>query len=85
MTVTTSQNIEGKRITDYMGIMSAAVVMAFPGGNKAVQRGWQAAVESIVTILEEQATTLGADAIIAVKFEPVGMHLCATGTAVKLE
>jgi len=85
MIVTTSQNIEGKFATEYLGIVSGALVMALPGGNKAVQRGWQTAVEGVVAILVEQATRLGADSVIAVRFESVGGHLCGTGTAVKLE
>jgi len=83
MIVTTSQNIEGKTVAEYLGIIPAALVMVLPGGNKGVQRGWQAAVEGIIVILTEQAAALGADAVIAVRFEPVGMQLCGTGTAIR--
>ena len=86
MTIITSQTIDSNCIIveKYLGIVSAAVVMALPGGNKAVQRGWQAAVEAAVAILEENATALGADAVIAVRFESGSGTLRATGTAVKL-
>jgi len=84
MLVTTSQNIEGKCISEYKGIVSAALVMVLPGGNKGVQRGWQNAVEGVIAILSVQANEHGADAVIAVRFESVSGSLCATGTAVKL-
>ena len=83
MIVTTSQNIEGKFATEYLGIVSGALVMALPGGNKAVQRGWQTAVEGVIAILEEQAAALGANAVIAVRFDSIGSQLCGTGTAIK--
>ena len=84
MIITTSLSIEGRSITTYLGIVSAAQIMAMPGGDKAVQRGWQSAVEGATAILEKQAFNLGADAIIAVRIEPFGNTICATGTAVKL-
>lgn len=84
MIITTSQAIEGEKITEYMGVVSAAAVMVMAAGNKGTQRGWQSGVESVTEILKEQASKLGADAIIAVRYEPSGSSICATGTAVKL-
>jgi len=85
MIVSTSFTIEGKNIKEYIGIVSAAQVMVMPGGNKGVQRSWQAGVESATEILKQQASELGADAVIAVRYEPFGTNICATGTAVKLD
>ena len=85
MIITTSFQIEGRKISEYLGIVSAAMVMVMPGGNKAVQKGWKAGVDGTTSILEEQAKLLGADAIVAIKFEPFGTSICATGTAVRLE
>ena len=42
MIVTTTLSVEGRTISEYLGIVSAAQVMVMPGGNKGVQRGWQA-------------------------------------------
>jgi uncharacterized protein YbjQ (UPF0145 family) len=84
MTITTSQNIEGKQISKYLGIVSAALVAALPGGNKATQRGWKAGVDGACQILEQQAKDLGADAVIAVQMQMIGSNLCAIGTAVNL-
>ena len=85
MIITTTLSVEGRAITEYLGIVSAAQVMVMPGGNKGVQRGWQAGVEGTTAILKQQAENLGADAVIAARFEPFGMNICATGTAVRLE
>lgn len=84
MIITTSFTVEGRPVIEYLGIVSAAQVMALPGGNKGVQRGWQTGVEGTVAVLQPQAAELGADAVIAARFEPFGSNICATGTAVRL-
>lgn len=84
MIITTSFTVEGRPVIEYLGIVSAAQVMALPGGNKGVQRGWQTGVEGNVAVLQQQAAELGADAVIAARFEPFGSNICATGTAVRL-
>lgn len=83
MIITTSHNIEGRKIFSYLGIVSGAVVAALSGGNKATQRGWKAGVDGVCEVLEQQATEIGADAVIAVSMEMNGMNLCGIGTAVK--
>lgn len=85
MIITTAFSVEGKRVTEYLGVVSAAMVMVMPGGNKGVLRGWQAGVEGATELLKKQAADLGADAVIAARFEPFGTNICATGTAVKLD
>lgn len=84
MIITTSQTVEGRQISEYLGIVSAAQVMVLAAGNKGVQRGWQAGVDGATDILKQQATSLGADAVISARFEPFGSNICATGTAVRL-
>ena len=84
MIITTAFNVEGKSVSEYLGVVSAAMVMVMPGGNKGVQRGWQTGVEGATELLKKQASDLGADAIIATRYEPHGTNICATGTAVKL-
>ena len=71
-------------VSAYLGSVSAAQVMVMPGGNKGVQRGWQAGVEGATEILLQQAASLGADAVVGVSYTPFGMNICATGTAVRL-
>ena len=82
--VSTAYSIEGRNITEYLGVVSAAQVMVMPGGNKMVQAGWQTGVNGATESLMRQASELGADAVIAVRYEPFGSNICATGTAVKL-
>lgn len=84
MIITTSQNIEGRQISQYLGIVSTAVITAMPGGAKSTQRGWKAGVDDACKLLEQQAADLGADAVIAVSMQIQGMNLCTIGTAVKL-
>lgn len=84
MVITTAFSVEGRSIVEYLGIVSAAQVMAMPGGNKGVQRGWQAGVDGATETLGQQAASLGADAVIGARFEPFGGNICATGTAVRL-
>lgn len=84
MIISTAISIDGRQIKAYLGIVSAARIMVMPGGNSAVQRGWQAGVNDTTELLMQQAAALGADAIIGARFEPFGSNICATGTAVKL-
>lgn len=84
MILTTSQTIEGRQITEYLGIVSAAQVMVLAAGNKGVQRGWQTSVDATTETMKQQAASLGADAVVAARFEPFGSNICATGTAVRL-
>lgn len=84
MIITTSHNIEGRKISEYLGIISGVYTTALPGGNKMMQRGWKAGVEGVLEVLKNEAEDLGADAVIAVSMELNGMNLCGIGTAVKL-
>lgn len=84
MIFTTSQTIDGRQITEYLGIVSAAQVMVLAAGNKGVQRGWQTGVDAMTEALKQQAASLGADAVVAARFEPFSSNICATGTAVRL-
>lgn len=85
MIVTTSQNVEGRTISEYLGVVSFAEVMMMAGGNKGTARGWQTGVNDSVAGLIQEAEGLGADAIIATHFEPFGTTIVAYGTAVRLE
>jgi len=83
MIVTTANCVDGKSVTQYLGIVTGAVVFSLPGGNKAVARGWQTGVSEVTEALISEAEKAGADAIIAVEYIPHGSTLCAVGTAVK--
>jgi uncharacterized protein YbjQ (UPF0145 family) len=85
MIITTTASIEGRQITKYLGVVSAAVIPGFGGGQKGVQRGWKAGVAAATEILAQEATELGANAVIAAHFELSGIYICATGTAVMLD
>ena len=88
MLVSTTTSIENKPVTQYLGLVSGCVIMAIPGGNKMVQKGWNSAVDSAKAEMVAQATQLKADAVIGVKIDAYrsGMvdYLHISGTAVKL-
>ena len=73
MIITTTLSVEGRTVSEYLGIVSAAQVMVMPGGN-----------DGATEILLQQAASLGADAVVGVSYTPFGMNICATGTAVRL-
>jgi len=72
MIITTAYSVEGRSIKEYLGVVSAAMVMVLAAGNKGVQRGWQAGVQGTTEILKQQAAELAADAVIAIKYERMG-------------
>lgn len=88
MVISTTSTIDGKTVSQYLGIVCGCVVAGFPGGVKAVQRGWTTAVEGAQKEMVSQATNLGADAILGVKIDAhksgVADYVYITGTAVKL-
>lgn len=88
MIISTTNTIDGKTVSQYLGIVGGCVVAGFPGGAKAVQRGWTTAVEGAQKEMVAQASGLGADAILGVKIDAhksgVADYLYITGTAVRL-
>ena len=88
MIISTTNTIDGKTVTNYLGIVTGCVMAGFPCGAKAVQRGWTTAVEGAQKEMVSQASALGADAILGVKIDAhksgIGDYLYITGTAVKL-
>lgn len=87
MIVTTTPNVEGKQISQYLGIVTQCSIFAVPGGAKMIQRGWRGSFDAAIEELTQQAEQLGADAIVGVIYNAYksGMvdYLHVTGTAVK--
>lgn len=87
MIISTTPTIEGRQIIEYLDIVSTCHVMAIPGGNKMIKRGWLQAVNNVKEDLASQAKEQGANAIVGLRLEAYksGMadYLYATGTAVK--
>lgn len=88
MIVTTTHTVDGKNISEYLGLVSGCTIVGFAGTSKAIRRGWLAAEEASRSDMEGQAAEMGADAIVGVT---IGVHrsgvadyLYVTGTAVKL-
>lgn len=88
MIISTTNALDGKNVSQYLGVVTGCVMAGFPGGAKAVQRGWTAAVEGAQKEMVAQAEGLGADAILGVRIDAhksgIGDYVYITGTAVKL-
>ena len=88
MIISTTNTLDGKNVPQYLGIVTGCVMAGFPGGAKAVQRGWTTAVEGAQKEMVAKAEGLGADAILGVKIDAhksgIGDYVYITGTAVKL-
>ena len=84
MIITTTPGIDGRQIREYLGLVSSCVMVAFPGGAKAVQRGWDAGSSAATAEIQRQAEQLGADAIVGVKIDVSKDIMYATGTTVKI-
>ncbi len=106
MIVTTTNNIEGKRVTRYIGIVTgeaiigANIVKDFFAGIRDIvggrsgsyEEGLREAKDIALLEMQEQATSLGANAILAVDldYETLGSNssmlmVSASGTAVVIE
>ena len=91
MILTTTQNIEGRTITEYLGIVCGE---AFENKEFKGERYYLSILNNARTLalkqLEERADSLGADAVVGVRidFDVSDMGPCimvnASGTAVKL-
>ncbi len=106
MIVTTTNSIEGKRITKYFGIVSGEAIIGanivkdffagirdiVGGRSGAYEDGLREAKDIALREMQEQASRLGANAVIAVDldYETMGgsgsmLMVSASGTAVLLE
>jgi uncharacterized protein YbjQ (UPF0145 family) len=105
MIVTTTESIEGRRITDYKGIVSGEAIIGanifrdmfagirdiVGGRSGSYEKILQDAKEAAIADMTEQATNLGAHAIVGVDldYEVLGkengmLMVVANGTAVTL-
>ena len=103
MLVTTTPGIEGRTVTQYLGVVTAQGVLGvnvfkdvgagvrniFGGRSKSYENELASGVSDALAEMEQQASHLGADAVIGVDidYETVGdkmLMVSASGTAVKL-
>lgn len=106
MLITTTNTIEGKRITAYLGIVTGETIIGanfikdifasltdfFGGRSGKYEEVLREAKQTAMREMEEYATRLGANAIIAVDldYETIGQNgsmlmVTCSGTAVRLE
>jgi len=85
MIITTTDSIEGRNIVQYLGPVSFATTAGGAiGGTKTITRGARADIEKAWAALQEEASTLGADAVVGVKYGCFRDNHFFLGTAVKL-
>lgn len=105
MIVTTTPSIEGKQITEYLGIVTGEAILGanlfkdvfasirdiVGGRSAAYERELNSAREIALNEMSEQASSLGASAVVGVDldYEVLGqaqgmLMVSASGTAVKL-
>ena len=106
MIVTTTNTLEGRRIVAYLGVVSGESILGanilrdlfasirdiVGGRSAAYERTLREAKEMALAELQDEAATLGADAVVGVDldYEAVGQNgsmlmVSANGTAVRLE
>jgi len=103
MLVTTTPGVDGRPVTEYLGVVTAQGVLGvnafkdvsagvrniFGGRAKSYENELAGGVSDVLAEIEEQATKLGADAVVGVDidYESVGdtmLMVSASGTAVRL-
>ena len=84
MFLTTTDNIQGKNVTEYLGIVASVILTVMPGGNKMMGNAIDNFTKQAQEDLERKAAKLGADAVIGLKFTTQGNSFMLLGTAVKL-
>ena len=84
MFLTTTDNIQGKNVTEYLGIVASVFLTVMPGGNKMMGNAIDNFTKQAQEDLERKAAKLGADAVIGLKFTTQGNNFMLLGTAVKL-
>ncbi len=84
MFLTTTDNIQGKNVTEYLGIVASVILTVMPGGNKMMGNAIDNFTKQAQEDLERKAAKLGADAVIGLKFTTQGNNFMLLGTAVKL-
>lgn len=84
MFLTTTDNIQGKNVTEYLGIVASVILTVMPGGNKMMGNAIDNLTKQAQEDLERKAAKLGADAVIGLKFTTQGNNFMLLGTAVKL-
>lgn len=84
MFLTTTDNIQSKNVTEYLGIVASVILTVMPGGNKMMGNAIDNFTKQAQEDLERKAAKLGADAVIGLKFTTQGNNFMLLGTAVKL-
>jgi uncharacterized protein YbjQ (UPF0145 family) len=68
-----------------LGIVTGAQIFQLSVSAKGAEKKWASTCNDIIRLIKQEASALGADAVIAIRFCLDEPRAVATGTAVKLE
>lgn len=86
MIISTTDNIEGKKISEYLGIVSSSSYIIAGGFPKKLNEKWSETIAKCQAEITAQAAKMNANAIVGVSmgaFPDTFVYM--TGTAVKFE
>lgn len=86
MIISTTDNIEGKKISEYLGLVSSSSFILAGGFPKKVNEKWSEVISKCQAEIVAQAAKMNADAIVGVTmgaFPDTFVYM--TGTAIKFE
>lgn len=83
MIITTTDQVEGKAVSEYLGLVSVVVLAQFPGGAKWMNAALEKQMTEANELLNAKAEALGADAIVGLRHSGIGPNHVFIGTAVK--
>ena len=84
MILTTTDSVQGKNITEYLGLVSAATAVMVTGSHKMMTNTMCIHAQNLQDELGRKAAEMGADAVVGIKYAAVGGNHFLIGTAVKI-
>jgi uncharacterized protein YbjQ (UPF0145 family) len=85
MIITTTNTIQGREISEYLGLVSCQSIYTASGIGKFGQKMAGKTTEEVEKALIPAAEAMGADAVVGIQMFPNGNTLFTVGTAVKLK
>lgn len=85
MIITTTSNLQGYQIVEYLGIAHGLGVNYNGPAGKIGEKMWSKTMEELTASLESNASAMGADAVIGISYFQEKSMCYAYGTAVKIQ
>lgn len=85
MIITTTDQVDGRMIAEYLGLVSVVVLAQFPGGSKWMNSALEKQMAEANEQLNEKAAAIGADAIVGLRHSGIGANHVFIGAAVRFK